>query len=83
MLNKKLFFLSVLVGNFKKSIDGSLNFTLAVFSLLEKGRSSCTGLLKIGEKFLTSLLMFSSEEKIFLFFENNLKIIFFINLKNQ
>ena len=33
--------------NFKKSIDGSLNFTLAVFSLLVKGKSSCTGLLKV------------------------------------
>ena len=47
----ELFFLSALVGNFKKSIDGSLNFTLAVFSLLVKGKSSCTGLLKIGDKF--------------------------------
>ena len=41
----ELFFLSVLVGDFKKSIEGNLNFVLIIFLLLLNGKSSCMGLL--------------------------------------
>jgi len=44
----------------------------SIMTELVKGKSSCTGLLKIGDKFLILLSMFSLEVKIFLFFENNL-----------